>query len=310
VPTTGAATAQQASAGSREHPASSDGEPAGPATAEDDSAPTGVAERAALLFEDGVAALKSGRFDEAARSFEASYALEPRVAALCNLALTYDRWGSHEHQAAEAYRRCSEEDESGRFRQYAEHRAEALGAATGANAAGGAEQEAPVRPEPATEREDTEPEVLAQRRREDAAAGFAPGPRPPDRPRADEGQPGRRRAPLYLGLGVAAGAAGAAIAGAVMAVNAGDDLDELQSRYPDGLVTDPSDAMQLQAIDDDIRRARRLYIAAGILGAAAASLITVDLALRHRARGTEAKARLQLRPRLRGAMITAELDLP
>src|SRR5690606_12968448 len=72
------------------------------------------------LFQAGVEHLREERFEEAADAFRASYQLEPRVATMCNLALSYDRWGEHRSPALHAYRTCARDDESGRFRAFAE----------------------------------------------------------------------------------------------------------------------------------------------------------------------------------------------
>ncbi len=84
-------------------------------------------ERAAKqLFSRGVERLLSSDYATAAAAFRQSYELRPRPAALCNLALTYNRWGGHEVEAADAYRRCADSDASGRLRDYALARIEAL----------------------------------------------------------------------------------------------------------------------------------------------------------------------------------------
>ena len=108
--------------------------------------PTHAQEDARSLFRAGVESLREGEFTDAERAFLASYEIEPRAATLCNLALTYDRWGGHEEQAARAYERCAAEDDTGRYRAHATQRAsdirqalslrQALGSPPGTVAAG------------------------------------------------------------------------------------------------------------------------------------------------------------------------------
>ncbi len=83
-------------------------------------------EAAARLFDAGVVHLRAQRFEEAAEDFRRSYRAARRVETMCNLALTYDRWGEHQDLALRAYRTCARDDETGRFRGYAEQRVEEI----------------------------------------------------------------------------------------------------------------------------------------------------------------------------------------
>ncbi|MDB4970729.1 MAG: hypothetical protein JWN44_6418, partial [Myxococcales bacterium] len=78
------------------------------------------------LFHRAVESLRGSDYAAAADAFRQSYALSARPAALCNLALTYDRWGAHESDAADAYERCAAADNSGWLRAHALARAAAL----------------------------------------------------------------------------------------------------------------------------------------------------------------------------------------
>ena len=84
------------------------------------------ADEAPVLFKRGVGALRAKDYASAATAFQQSYALSPKAATMCNLALTYDRWDGHVAEAIEAYRKCAEDDESGRFRDHALERARQL----------------------------------------------------------------------------------------------------------------------------------------------------------------------------------------
>jgi hypothetical protein len=88
------------------------------ADAEEPSAPQ--------LFKRGVEALRAEDYAGAAAAFAQSYALSPKAATVCNLALTYDRWSGHVAEAIESYRKCAEDDASGRFRDHALERAREL----------------------------------------------------------------------------------------------------------------------------------------------------------------------------------------
>lgn len=81
---------------------------------------------AAALFKRGVQALRAQDFAAASAAFQQSYTLSPKAATMCNLALTYDRWGAHLAEAVEAYRKCAEDDDAGRFRDHALVRAREL----------------------------------------------------------------------------------------------------------------------------------------------------------------------------------------
>ncbi|MFT5359102.1 MAG: Tfp pilus assembly protein PilF, partial [Polyangiales bacterium] len=79
-----------------------------------------------VLFQRAVEALRQSQYEVASRSFEESLRLQPQAKTACNLALAYDRWGGHEVEARDAYVRCAELDQDGRFRDHALARAAAL----------------------------------------------------------------------------------------------------------------------------------------------------------------------------------------
>jgi hypothetical protein len=84
------------------------------------------ADDASTLFRRGVESLRAQDYASAATAFQQSYALSPKEATMCNLALTYDRWPGHVAEAVESYRKCAEDDLSGRFRDHALERARQL----------------------------------------------------------------------------------------------------------------------------------------------------------------------------------------
>lgn len=84
------------------------------------------ADDASALFKRGVDALRARDYAAATTAFQQSYALSPKEATMCNLALTYDRWPGHVAEAIESYRKCAEDDTSGRFRDHALVRARQL----------------------------------------------------------------------------------------------------------------------------------------------------------------------------------------
>jgi hypothetical protein len=81
---------------------------------------------ARALFQQGVEALRDGRYPDAEAAFTASYAAEPHAATLCNLALAYERWGGHTPQAIDAYDRCASEDRTGEYADHARERSSTL----------------------------------------------------------------------------------------------------------------------------------------------------------------------------------------
>jgi len=104
-------------------------------------------------FDEGVVHLREERFEEAAQAFRAAYRETPRVEAMCNLALTYDRWGDHIDRALSAYRTCARDDETGRYRGFAERRVAELERAMALTAA------PPPEPEPEVEDPSSGPEA-------------------------------------------------------------------------------------------------------------------------------------------------------
>ncbi len=89
-----------------------------------------AAERARQSFSQGVAALERGAYQEAEGLFLRSYEDRPHAATLCNLGLTYERWGRLP-DAVQQYRRCASEDDTGDYREHAQDRAMALSAELG-----------------------------------------------------------------------------------------------------------------------------------------------------------------------------------
>ena len=124
----------------------------------DEPAPAAMA-----LFKRGVEALRAKDYEAASSAFQQSYALSPKAAAMCNLALTYDRWEGHLADAVESYRKCAEDDDSGRFRDHALERARELRARLAAM------------PPPAT----TPPSILTPPASEPSRPEVAATPEPP-----------------------------------------------------------------------------------------------------------------------------------
>ncbi|HJL18393.1 MAG TPA: hypothetical protein RMH99_22205 [Sandaracinaceae bacterium LLY-WYZ-13_1] len=209
-----------------------------------------------ILFQEGVEHLRAERYAQAVEAFRGSYRLVPRVTTMCNLALTYDRWGPAHHEAAiRAYRTCAAEDESGRFRPHARERITAL------------ERELALEGDAPTE-------------------GTAPPDEPPPDARSEEApEPPPTTAPyghelLYGSLGVAGGGALALVVGAILAVDAQDRRDALEAEAPEGRVVRGSPAHErLDAARATADGATAMYVVAAVLGAAAAGLLAVDLVL-------------------------------
>lgn len=96
------------------------------ARAEEAAEPAPTPSGAEDLFRRGVDALRAGQLADAAALFRLSHEMSPRPATLCNLGITYERWSGHEADAIEAYRRCAEADDTGRFRERALAKVRAL----------------------------------------------------------------------------------------------------------------------------------------------------------------------------------------
>lgn len=91
-----------------------------PASAQD-------ANRARVLFEQGVSAMDGGNPGLAAQYFEQSYQQYPRASSACNLALALERT-NRGCQAISWYRQCAALDTEGSFRDHANRQAAALSA--------------------------------------------------------------------------------------------------------------------------------------------------------------------------------------
>lgn len=189
-------------------------------------------------FEQGVELLRQSRFEEAAEAFRQSYRLAPRVTTMCNLALTYDRWGDHPELAVRAYRTCSRDDDTGRFGTFATRRVSELEreiALTDVRTA-----DPPADPAPAA----TEDHTLLW-------VGVAAG----------VGAAGAFTAGLVLALDSSATV---------------DDLHEQLGPAPAVVRGSPAHA-RLESARDAATAATVLYVGAGVFAAAAAAFITVDL---------------------------------
>ena len=260
-----------------------------PGEAGEDAEASEDVEASVRLFEEGVAHLRAGHFDEAARAFRASYRIERRVATMCNLAVTYDRWGpDHRAQAIRAYRSCALDDPSGRFSSYAQRRAGELErelalAESETDEVGSAGDEVDDArddtteprtdgdaPDDGTERS---PEAGVEGRRvEGQLEAQPPGP-------LDDPSPSSGRRLLVGGIACGAVAAGAAATAVALALSAQDRADALSADLGGAPIVrgSPED----QRLDDARRRSKAalgLYLGAGLLGATAVALVIAALA--------------------------------
>lgn len=264
--------------------------------------PTHAQEDARSLFRAGVESLREGEFTDAERAFLASYEIEPRAATLCNLALTYDRWGGHEEQAARAYERCAAEDDTGRYRAHATQRASDIRQALSLRQALGSpppEPEAADAPNPfmndappPTEPEDGEEVEVAEHR--------APGTEPPS----------RSHGLLWGGLVSALAGGGLFLGGAVLAGNGRDDLDELDMLTGGGggdtVLLEPGSPEAQLYRDAERKRttALGLYVGGAVLVALGATLVVLDVAT------GQLEGQVYATPTRGGAFLQAELRLP
>jgi len=229
------------------------------------------AESAEDLFRRGVDALRERRFADAAGAFGRSLVLDARPATACNLALALERMGQHDPEAITAYTRCATLDTTGRFRDHALDRATALRASLAA-AAG------PRAPPPADRPPPPDPFVtgpIPTGHRAGAAAG--PGPRP-----MSPIEPERDHTLLWVGIGTEGLAAGALIAGIVLATGASSDADALaratrDCESPCDLERGSREAELYESAQSASDAAIGLYIASGALAALGAALIAIDL---------------------------------
>ncbi|MCC6874712.1 MAG: hypothetical protein IT378_10445 [Sandaracinaceae bacterium] len=223
-------------------------------------------------FDAGVALLRDGRHAEAAAAFRESYRLAPRAATMCNLALTYDRWGPEHHaQAVRAYRTCARDDESGRFRSFAERRVIEL------------ERELVL----ADQGSDGDPDSQEERRRDEPREGPREEPReePREGPRSETG-PAAPLAPrdhslLVAGAVRGARAGGAVVPGAVLALDAQATFDALLADLGASRVVasgSPEHA-RLSSAQASATAALALYVVSGVTVAGALALVVIDLAL-------------------------------
>ena len=220
-------------------------------------------------FETGVRELRAERFDEAVQAFQRAYDLDPRAETACNLALTFDRWEGHKEDAIDAYLRCAQDDESGRYRDHALARASTLRSQRRPAAAEELPTEVPEPPPPEVEApEPPAPEVEAP-----VAPGSAvepPSPAPPPPPRS--------RTLLIVGGITAVVGLGGVAGGAVSAAKGNARVDELRVAYPDGIITDPADVGTLDRAEALRSQAIVLYVAGGVVAAAGVAMMAIDLA--------------------------------
>lgn len=282
------------------------------------------AQEADEYFRRGVEALRAGDAERATTMFEKSYALQPRAATLCNLALAYDRWEDHGELAAETYGRCAEEDRSGRFRAHARDRARQIRAELAARAAPGPTDAEATPPSPAPPEARIAPPGPAP----PATAGPAPaartgtwvrGPapaRPPPGPMvvwrvAPPAPPERSHTLLWVGLGSGV-LGGAAIAAAVVTVQGVQaDADALDEEYDGGDRAIPAGSRDAELLDS--ARARSdfsiaLYAAGGVLAALGVGLILADVARDDAPSPPRTSAALVPLPG--GALATVRAELP
>jgi hypothetical protein len=254
-------------------------------------------ESARADFQAGIASLEAGDFALAELSFRRSIAAYPTVAAQCNLALTYDRWGHHVTDALEAYERCADLDSSssGHYHAHAVERAAELRV----------EMEA-------ARRAPTEPASLPV----DAGAPvLAPATNPPaqaSRTMTYQQQPptaSPSRAFLWLGL-TSTLVAGVAIASAAaLAGSANGDADELErAGYPmvDGRYFIPEGDPGADTLNSAAAKASAsigLYVGGAILGALGVTFFIVQVAT------ASGSADVAVAPREGGAVVSARLRL-
>lgn len=221
-----------------------------------DEEPAIGAEEAQRLFDAGVVHLRESRFEQAAAAFRRSYRGSPRVETMCNLALTYDRWGEHRDLALRAYRTCARDDAIGRFREYAERRVAEIEREIALE-----ETEPDEGPDVVVE-PDEDPDVEP----EDELPP-APPPREPD------------HTVLYVGLGVgglALASLGVAIGFALESTAIVDALEEELGPMPT-IVRGTPEHERLQRAQTFADVATAFYVLMGSMLAASGAMIIVDL---------------------------------
>ncbi len=253
--------------------------PAGSGENEQQGAPiTAEQAQAREHFAEGVRAAQEQRWSDAAQAFRQSYRLEPRVEALCNMAITYDRWDGHEEEALRAYRSCAAADDSGRFAEHAVERSAAI------------ERElllAEPEPEPA-------PDPTAE-----------PDPEPPAQvPAPVETRP--NSALLVGGIASAIVGVGLAAGGAASAVSSNNTLDDLRQAHPDGnIVVGSPAAERFSTAESQADRARGLYIGAAVAGVASATMLVLAYVFQ----SEEQPAQLSVVPSRDGLFAALRVDL-
>ena len=227
------------------------------------------------LFQRGVTALREGRHGDAAAAFEQCHAATGSVAAMCNLAIAYERWGEHVQAAIDAYDRCAAQDWGGRYHEHAAERAVALRAQLGGptgNAVNG-----PADPLPVGGGNGAPNPFVAMV--PPAAGPGVPAAPPIDQPGDDDG--GRSHPLLWTGVGVAGLALVAGIGGAWAMSGAQDEADALDRALMGGRTIaagSPAHDRYLEAkADRDLGVG--LYVASGALAGLAGLLIAIDLAV-------------------------------
>ncbi len=270
--------------------------------------PTGNVEADAReRFERGVDALNRGAFELAAEYFEGSFERVPRAATMCNLALTFDRWGGHECDAMNAYSQCADLDRSGRLRDHAVERAEALQSEFDCGGPAPPDPTPPDATPPDTRPPGATPPglpITAPWQGAPIASPFAtPAPgvttveaqdpiviSGPTAPTTDP--PSRSPGLLIAGVIAAVGAAASVTGAILLAQSASRDVDDLWNRYPYGMIpAGTPDADELASAHTASNISIALYITAGVLGAGSVAMIVFDLAQDNEAPSSTSTAR-------------------
>jgi hypothetical protein len=233
------------------------------------------------MFKRGVEAYRGGNYEKAADLFARAYALDPRPATVCNLALSYDKWGGHEIDAFQAYLKCAEGDSTGRYRAHAFQRARALRETLARS----------VPDAPASDSVSSEP-AKAEPAKTEPAAGTSPLTiRPPS------------RAYLWASAGSAVLGATALTFGIVYTNRARDTADDLEREYGTTIPRGSDGERRLAEARGDRRMGIAFYITSGALGAAAATFLTLELL----DRGAWSRSSVAVTPRHGGAVIDATI---